>query len=557
MRNFWKSAQTPTRDSKYYAKLLEILRLTATLLPFSLLPIGLLSKYGIIDARFYAGDIWFMLIYTGFTLTAVAQYYVLGVWPSPLNYMVFSIIYHVLSSFYLLFVTGMLAPVFIFWVVLTMAVDIYFGRIAYLLSMLALAITVVANLILHPILTSQEQFIVILNALFIAITAFVFSKLRSVNDQERLALIKTRGQENFQRERLLALVNSMGDAVVTTDETGTIKIYNAAFLGLLDTNTDLVGKNIDKVMNFRDKSRRLFKSVKEAGQKHAVISRDDLSHQFADGEIIKLYTNIAPIRTGFQSRAERGYIYIMRDITKEKSLEEERDEFVSVISHELRTPVAIAEGNLSNIKLLQEHKAAPSVIAHAVDDAHEQVLYLSKLINDLGALARAERGVTNPPEEIDPADIMTNLYQEYLPSAQDKKLMLDLDLDPQLQPVYVSKLYLEEILQNLITNAIKYTKQGNVAVGAHKLKDGSVQFFVKDSGIGIGKSDQKHIFEKFYRSEDYRTRESSGTGLGLYVSQKLAEKMGITLDFESRLNHGSTFILTIRPQESQTKVVIS
>ena len=114
--------------------------------------------------------------------------------------------------------------------------------------------------------------------------------------------------------------------------------------------------------------------------------------------------------------------------------------------------------------------------------------------------------------------------------------------------VYLSKLYLKEILQNLVTNAIKYTHHGSITLIGHRQR-GQVYVAVKDTGIGIGKSDQKHIFEKFYRSEDYRTRESNGTGLGLYISQKLAVKLGLTLGFESRLNHGSTFSLRITPDD--------
>ena len=78
-----------------------------------------------------------------------------------------------------------------------------------------------------------------------------------------------------------------------------------------------------------------------------------------------------------------------------------------------------------------------------------------------------------------------------------------------------------------------------------------VYLAVKDTGIGISKSDQRHIFEKFYRSEDYRTRESNGTGLGLYITKKLAEKMNLSVHFESRLNHGSTFSILIQPLGAQ------
>jgi len=108
----------------------------------------------------------------------------------------------------------------------------------------------------------------------------------------------------------------------------------------------------------------------------------------------------------------------------------------------------------------------------------------------------------------------------------------------------VSRLYLHELLQNFITNAIKYTRDGSVTLKIHKSRD-EVRFEVSDTGIGISKSDQAKVFDKFYRSEDYRTRETNGTGLGLYVTRKLAKKMGTQIELKSRLNHGSSFSFTL------------
>jgi signal transduction histidine kinase len=184
------------------------------------------------------------------------------------------------------------------------------------------------------------------------------------------------------------------------------------------------------------------------------------------------------------------------------------------------------------------------VLNRALDDAHEQIMYLAKMINDLSTLSRAERGLDSAIEDVSTTELLTEIYKNYLASAQKKGLRLDLDLQPRLPHVNTSRLYLEEILQNLLTNAIKYTKTGSITLIAHRVK-GGVYFAVKDTGIGISKTDQHHIFEKFYRSEDYRTRETSGTGLGLYVTKKLADKMGIDIGFESRLNHGSLFSLTV------------
>jgi signal transduction histidine kinase len=180
------------------------------------------------------------------------------------------------------------------------------------------------------------------------------------------------------------------------------------------------------------------------------------------------------------------------------------------------------------------------VLSDVVSTAHDQVLYLAKMVNDLSTLSRAERGVADAPEEIDVKELLHGLHQKYEKEAEERKLHLNLDLGHKLGKVNVSRLYLEELLQNFITNAIKYTHEGSVTIIAKRSKD-TVTLAVQDTGIGMSRTDQNKVFNKFYRSEDYRIRETNGTGLGLYVSTKLAHKLHTRIELKSRINHGSTF----------------
>jgi len=167
------------------------------------------------------------------------------------------------------------------------------------------------------------------------------------------------------------------------------------------------------------------------------------------------------------------------------------------------------------------------------------------MINDLSTLSRAERGkLAVEVEAINVHDLLTELGSNYKPEAEAKKLALRLELDPHLELLHSSKLYVREILQNFITNAIKYTEKGEVCIGAKKAKLG-ISFTVKDSGIGISKGDQEKIFDKFFRSEDYRTRSTNGTGLGLYVTMKLARMLHADISVTSKLDHGSTFTIFV------------
>ncbi|HXH27009.1 MAG TPA: ATP-binding protein [Candidatus Acidoferrum sp.] len=463
----------------------------------------------------------------------------------------FLVLFHTLTTAFVLLVSGFSSAFPAVWILLLTATTISYGGLGFLISFAGLLVTGGLFVELYPSMPHTLILAMIQEVIISAVIGYCLSFIVISATRDRQALDKTRAQENFQRERLLTLVNSMGDAVVTTDEVGSVKVYNAAFLGLLDTNASLVGKSIDEVLKLVDQNGRHVSIVEDARAIHKVFSRTDLSHRFNQEELIRLYVNVAPIHTDYLAHTEQGFIFIIRDITKEKTLEEERDEFIAIIGHELRTPVAIIEGNLSNIQLLQKRGAAAAIMERAANDAHDQIMYLAKLINDLATLSRAERGInTSGTEEINPTELLTELYKNFLPVAQKAGLRLDLDLSPHLPTIRSSRTYLEEILRNLISNGFKYTNEGSVTIIGHNTRSG-VHLAIKDTGIGISKTDQKHIFDKFYRSEDYRTRESTGTGLGLYISKKLAEKLNLTITFESRLNHGSTFGLLVKAIEKR------
>ena len=535
--------------STYHSSLMFAFNNAAAFMPLIMLAFGLLVRNGLVDSRFYVSDGIFALIMACYTAVSLLWFtYVKKIPQSNGVDICFAVLFHLLTIAFVLFVSGFLSAFLSVWIVLMISADMRFKMPGFLASATSLAFAGLLSILVFPDMPANERIEIAQGAIVVTAIGLAIAKIRGVTDRERQALAKTREQEAYQRERLLALVNSMGDAVVATDQQGVIKVYNSTLLSLLDTNLNLTGKSIDDIIKLFDADGKRLKLISEAHARRTVFSRTDLSHKFSDGEVIKLYINVAPIQPGYRSHAESGYIFILRDITKEKSLEEERDEFISVVSHELRTPVAIAEGGLSNIVLLQERGASPDILKQAAIAAHDQILYLSKLINDLSALSRAERGLGADMETVDLTEVLHDAYNNYLSQAQTKGLKLNLDIAaPKLPKVVSSRLYIEEILQNLVTNALKYTKEGAITVHAKQSKQG-VSLQVTDTGIGISKSDQKHMFQKFYRSEDYRTRESSGTGLGLYVCKKLAEKIGLGLTFESRLNHGSTFTLSIPPK---------
>lgn len=348
-----------------------------------------------------------------------------------------------------------------------------------------------------------------------------------------------------ERERLLSLINSMADGVIATDQAGKIVLYNGAALNILDVNTVIEDTFVDKIAKIIDKNNQPVEITKLIIAVTTQITSRDYKILYPDGSLSNLYISIAPVRLGFGKQGNKGFVLLLRDITREKSLEEERDEFISVVSHELRTPIAIAEGNIGNAEFIVEKSGGNQQIAQALKVAHEQVVFLAGMINDLATLSRAERGVLKvEAEQINAHDLLEALAKTYDRDARAKGLAIKTDLDPHLELLISSKLYVREVLQNFITNAIKYTEKGTITIGAKQKTDG-ITFEVSDTGIGISKADQEKVFDKFFRSEDYRTRANSGTGLGLYVTMKLARLIHAEIDLASELNKGSTFSIYI------------
>lgn len=359
-----------------------------------------------------------------------------------------------------------------------------------------------------------------------------------------LATASSLRQAKLDHERLTSLINSMADGVVAVDKNMKIVLNNGAAQNILDINSSLKGKTLGDVLKLQDKNKQTILAEDLVHKAATPTSTRDLLLMYGDDSHINLYLSIAPVHHGFGGVEQQGYVLLLRDITHEKSLEEERDEFISVVSHELRTPIAIAEGNISNAQFIGEKSGDLTQIKEALRQAHEQILFLSGLINDLSTLSRAERGKLNiDVEEIDVPLLIKDLSTDFTPQAKAKGLTFKGD-PGDTSKLQSSMLYVHEILQNFITNALKYTEKGSIVLSAER-SSGGVTFHITDTGIGISKGDQEKLFDKFFRSEDYRTRKTNGTGLGLYVTLKLAQMLHADIDVKSELNKGSTFSIFI------------
>jgi len=460
---------------------------------------------------------------------------------------IYILLSYIAASLYAVFVVGDAPAVYMFGIILIVATEVILGLKAMIIGAIYAAAVMLAFGVLHPEPVGGQLVSIMISTVMMFSSAVILVWMRSSNliRIELYENLKTR--EGLQSQRLETVINSLNDAILSVDtKSGIVHLYNAATLSLLETNKDINNSKIDdlfKLSNEDGQSVSLAELIRDSSK---FVERGDLVHTYPGGQKINLYLSISPIRGTFKdsdSHDAKSVIIIARDITRQKSLDDERDEFIAVVSHELRTPVAIAEGALSNTQFLIEKGGDAKLLDKTLSDAHQQILYLSQMVNDLSTLSRAQRGINLDPEDIDIDDFLHDLYNNYLGDAKEQGLELKLDLHV-TGTICTPRMAIEEVMQNLVINAIKYTTTGSVTIGARRVNGdhgSEVEFSVADTGIGISKSDQAKVFGRYWRSEDYRTRETKGTGLGLYVVQQLIAKMNTVIELRSRLNHGSTF----------------
>lgn len=229
-----------------------------------------------------------------------------------------------------------------------------------------------------------------------------------------------------------------------------------------------------------------------------------------------------------------------------KQLQQLKDEFVFIAAHELRTPVAAIKGYLS---LVLEGIAGP--VSDEVREFIEKVMSANKrliqLVDDLLQVARSEAGrLTVKVAPIDIAPPIHAVISELKPLADEKAITMAYSPPAALPKVMADADRVKEIMVNLVGNAIKYTFGSGTVTISHDIREAELVTQVKDTGIGMSKEDQKKLFEKFYRIQNEKTRDVSGTGLGLFIVKQLAEKMGGTIwAFSEGEGKGSTFSFSL------------
>ncbi len=354
--------------------------------------------------------------------------------------------------------------------------------------------------------------------------------------RERITLQKDRQGEAANFEAFLA---TMEEGVLVTDSRHVIRRVNPSLITMFSLRQSPVGQTVLSALRGVEIERIIAATLATGSQ------------QQADHEI----TQVKPVRhvamTATPMRHVSGeprVVLILRDMTRLRQLEDVRREFVANVSHELRTPLAIFQGYLETLIETPDLDRPEVVEILNVLKRHSNRLNL--LVEDLLILARLEsRHERMKIEHIELGEFLDGALRDWAQRSGGKKVKLTVAADDEEVEFFGDRLRLEQVMSNLIDNAVKYTEPGgSVSVRGARAECG-IEIKVSDTGIGIPPTDLPHIFERFYRADKARSRDQGGTGLGLSIVKHITQSHGGTVVAESTFGRGTTIIvkLPLRP----------
>jgi PAS domain S-box-containing protein len=353
-----------------------------------------------------------------------------------------------------------------------------------------------------------------------------------------------------------AVFSSIGEGAIATDEFGRIVRINYSALQLLGFNEqEVIGKWYPSVVV----------AIHENGSKVNLMDRsitkafisgnpviETTYYLTKKGDRLPVTITVSPVVI---SGRPIGAINLFRDITQEYEIDRMKSEFISLASHQLRTPLSaiktyshmLLEGFMGKLNK-DQNQALESIV-----DASDRMVQLTDTLLNI---TRIESGsITISKSKVNLRAVAEKVIHEQLLDAQSKNIVISIESPDKPAIVNTDKFIVKEILTNIISNAIKYTPEKGKIILAIKPKKDEILCSVSDNGIGIPKAHQDQIFNKFYRAPNVLGRDTTGTGLGLYLIKSLAERLDIPISFESTENKGTTFYFSLPAEPPKSEKI--
>ena len=334
-----------------------------------------------------------------------------------------------------------------------------------------------------------------------------------------------------EQNRLEAVLINMTDSILIAEAGGVITLINPAAAEMFKTSIDeALGKTLIEVLRHHQ--------LVELWRKCQITNQQQISS-------IELTTDrlfIQGIATPLSDFLEGSILLVFQDLTRVRKLETVRRDFVSNVSHELRTPLASLKALTETLKegALDDPPAAQRFLSQMDGEIDN----LTQIVQELLELSKIESGrVPIQRQPTSPCELMNQSVERMKLQAERAGLALRVDCADDLPEVRADYDRIDQVLVNLIHNAVKFTRPGGEIVVSARQEGSEMVFSIRDTGVGIAPEDLGRIFERFYKAD--RSRSSRGTGLGLSIARHTVESHGGRIWAESEVGQGSTFYFTL------------
>lgn len=341
-----------------------------------------------------------------------------------------------------------------------------------------------------------------------------------------------------EKGKLESVLAHMSDGVIASDLQGKIIVKNQQAEQLLQRPIQ-IGDSLNEVLTLQ---KPIPLPLEEKRQKMLELHSDDPEEHV----IIKaIFTPI------MRQEKPIGIVAVLENATEQERLDRQRKEFVANVSHELRTPLTTIKSYLEALDdgAIEE----PELASRFLQVTRQEADRMSRLINDLLQLSKLDAQQTRMQKRPLPsAPLLQQAFDRFSMPAKQKEIAFTCDVDEDLPHVFIDGDQIDRVLDNLISNAVKYTpEKGSIQLSAYQRSDGFLVVKVSDTGIGIPNKDLQRIFERFYRVDKARSREMGGTGLGLSIAKEIVELHGGEIWIESLYQKGTTVSFTLPPFEPE------
>ena len=385
---------------------------------------------------------------------------------------------------------------------------------------------------------------------------FLFSN-DFIKEKDEIKGILVRGRDVTQRqkawdelvkleEKYRVLAETSADGVLTIDSLGRLTYVNPSFERMCGRRkSQILATPLRDYLS--DSFVYLFQQISiDARKKDEKIENVELELVHANGNIVPIEVNIAPLK---KDNEFAGMVFTVRDITERKKVEDElrkserlKTEFMNIAAHELKSPVTPIKGYLD---LIIQDKGANKDVKNWAKISLRNSERLLKLVDDILDVSRLDSDTMRfNMEKLNPVDILDEVVEDMKPAVKNKKLKFITHIPKNLPHIMGDRYRLSQVLKNILENAVKFTDNGSITIGAEK-KDDYILISVEDTGVGISNDELKKIFTKFYQAYTGADRKSEGTGLGLFICKEIVEKHDGEIWAESKLRKGSKIVIKL------------